>query len=148
MALAEASEYLNSPTYPIVKLKTPFVDERGAIQNLTTSGSQSTAVITSKAGSERASHVHRQDDHLSWVVSGRIEYWWQELEAISDDGVMLRGAPKSVVVEAGQAFYTPCLVAHTMHFLTDTTFVTISCKRREHADHEADLIRVPSLKAR
>lgn len=146
-SLAEAVEFLVSPTYPIVQLETPFVDKRGVIQNITTTGAQSVAVITSKAGTERASHVHKTDDHLSWVVSGAIEYWWQDVE-LSEAGeiVARKGDLKHAVVEAGQAFYTPKHVAHTMHFLTDTVFLTISCKSRNHADHEADLIRVPSLK--
>lgn len=145
MALAEADGFLEQATYPIVELGAPFVDDRGVIQNLTTSGAQSVAVITSKAGTQRASHIHRSDDHLAFVISGRIEYFWQNI-------VWVDGAPKPVgdkervVVEAGQAFYTPPHVAHTMFFPVDTVFATISCKSREHADHEADLVRVPSLK--
>jgi len=150
MALAEADEYLQCETYPIVRLETPFVDERGAIQNLTTKGAQSVAVIVSKAGSSRASHVHKSDDHLSFVISGRIEYFWQEGLVESDCALPSRFVPlseiKRVVVEAGQAFYTPKHVAHTMYFPVDTVFATVSCKSREHADHEADLIRVQSLK--
>jgi len=146
-SLAEATDYLTCPTYPIVELAPAFVDKRGAIQNLTTLGAQSVAVITSKRGTERASHIHKTDDHLAFVVSGRIEYWWQDVRvengAVADGG----GGIHRVVVEAGQAFYTPRHVAHTMHFLDDTVFVTLSCRARNHADHEADLIRVPSLKA-
>lgn len=147
MALVEAEEFLKSPTYPIVQLETPFVDDRGAIQNLTTKGAQSVAVITSKAGSQRASHVHQFDDHLSFVITGRIEYWWQDVAGYGDGGlvVLKAGGAKHVVVEAGQAFYTPSHVAHTMVFVEDTVFATISCKSRNHKDHEADLIRVPSL---
>jgi dTDP-4-dehydrorhamnose 3,5-epimerase-like enzyme len=153
MSLAEADEFLRSPTYPIVTLEPPFVDKRGAIQNLTTSGAKSVAIITSKAGTERASHVHKTDDHLAFVISGRIEYWWQDVVLVDDitnpgrKKVVDVGELKHVVVEAGQAFYTPRHVAHTMHFLEDTTFATISCQSRNHADHEADLIRVLSLKA-
>lgn len=146
MTLAEANEFLRSETYPVVRLGTPFLDDRGAIQNLTTKGAQSVAVISSKAGTSRASHVHKTDDHLAFVVSGRIEYWWQDV-VVRDGQIAERvGEAKSVVVEAGQAFYTPRHVAHTMYFPEDTVFVTLACKSREHADHEADLIRVPSLK--
>lgn len=146
MSLAESKEFLESPSYPIVDLPLPFVDERGAIQNLTTSGAQSVAIISSKAGTSRASHVHKTDDHLAWVVSGAIEYWWQDV--VVDEGQIAArmGETKHVIVWPGQAFYTPRHVAHTMHFLEDTVFVTLSCKSRKHDDHEADLIRVPSLK--
>lgn len=146
MPLHEADEFIKAPTYPIVALEAPFVDERGYIQNLTTNGAQSVALIGSKAGTSRASHVHKTDDHLAVVVSGRIEYWWQDVTV--KDGVIVDriGELKRVVVEPGQAFYTPHHVAHTMHFLEDTVFATISCQARDHASHEADLIRVPSLK--
>jgi mannose-6-phosphate isomerase-like protein (cupin superfamily) len=148
MSLAEAEEFLRSKTYPIVPLGPGFVDERGRITNLTTKGATSVAVLTSKAGSSRASHVHKTDDHLSYVISGRVEYWWEE-GVINADGVFERviGTKRKVVVEAGQAFYTPPWTAHTMFFPVDTVFATISCQSREHADHEADLIRVASLKA-
>lgn len=147
MSLAESREFLRSPTYPIVQLETPFVDDRGSIQNITTSGAKSVALITSRAGSSRASHVHKTDDHLAWVASGRVEYWWQDVVVDGDQIAERLGEIKSVIVEAGQAFYTPRHVAHTMHFPVDTVFLTISCQSRKHADHEADLIRVPSLKA-
>lgn len=147
MPLVEAAKFLESVTFPLVALDTPFVDARGVIQNLTTKGAQSVALITSKAGTERASHIHKTDDHLSVVVSGRIEYWWQDVAlAVDGNGVRFMNKAKHVVVEAGQAFYTPRHVAHTMYFLEDTTFITLACQSREHADHEADLIRVPSLK--
>lgn len=153
MALAEADGFLKQATYPIVELGAPFVDDRGVIQNLTTKGATSVAVLTSKAGSSRASHIHKTDDHLSYVISGRVEYWWQDvvirdIRVTKDQpGDVLRiGEVRHVVVEAGQAFYTPHHVAHTMFFPVDTVFATISCQSREHADHEADLIRVPSLK--
>ncbi len=74
MALAEAEKYVSAATYPIVALETPFVDERGSIQNLTTSGAQSAAVIHSREGSSRASHIHREDNHLSFVLNDAIEY--------------------------------------------------------------------------
>ena len=136
-----------SQTYPIVTLPAPYVDERGIIQNITTSGAQSVALLTSKSGSSRASHVHRSDDHLAWVVSGCIEYWWRDVMILDGKVVSAEMSEvRSVIVEAGQAFYTPRHVAHTMFFPVDTTFLTISCKARTHEEHEADLIRVPSLK--
>jgi dTDP-4-dehydrorhamnose 3,5-epimerase-like enzyme len=148
MSLAEAEQFLASPTYPIVDLPAPFVDERGVIQNVTTSGAQSVGLLTSKAGSSRANHIHKTDDHLAVVVSGRIEYWWHDVVVVGDEACAAVGSElKHVVIEAGQAFYTPKHVAHTMYFLADTTFLTISCKARTHEEHEADLIRVPSLKA-
>lgn len=145
MALAEAEEFMRSGTYPIVRLETPFVDERGSIQNLTTKGCHSAAIITSQSGTSRASHVHRSDDHLAVVMSGCIEYWWQDA-LIDGDKVTPVGRINRVRVTAGQAFYTPSSVAHTMYFLQDTVFITISCKARDHESHEADLIRVPSLR--
>lgn len=147
MSLSEAAEFLKSETYPIVPLGPGFVDWRGRITNLTTKGATSVAVLTSKAGSSRASHVHKTDDHLAFVISGQVEYWWQDGVVNEAGAFEPSGKTRKVVAEEGQAFYTPPWVAHTMFFPVDTVFATISCQSREHEDHEADLIRVPSLKA-
>lgn len=148
MALAEAREFMDSPNYPIVDLPPAYVDERGGIQNLTTSGAMSVAIIDSKAGTSRASHIHKTDDHLTWVVSGEVEYWWQPVSLDANYEVTYLGRMERVYVGAGGAFYTPRHVAHTMYFTRDTVIVTLSCKARTHAEHEADLIRVPSLRER
>lgn len=144
MPLAETEEYLKQPTYPVVRLETPYVDARGAIQNLTTKGCQSVAVITSKSGTQRANHVHKTDEHLTVLVYGRLRYWWQE-GRVEGDTFKPTGLVRSVEVNEGQAFHTPPHLAHCMQFLEDSVIVTVAPKARDSVSHEADLIRVPSL---
>lgn len=43
----------------------------------------------------------------------------------------------------GEQVYTAPLVEHFTEFPVDTVLVSVSKLRREHATHEADLVRVP-----
>lgn len=108
----------------------PFVDERGSITNLTTTGTQSVAVITSKAGSVRAKHWHT-DEHSAYVVSGRVEYWER-----------LAGVDKAVVFGPGDMFVSRAGIEHAMRFLEDSVIVTLATGIRSHENHEAAVHRV------
>lgn len=99
----------------------------------------SVAIVTSKAGTQRANHLHHKDSHLCYVVNGEIEYF--ERAPNDPDALINR-----IVVKAGQSFFTPPKVEHTMFFPVDTVFVTIGDRSRTQKDYESDLQRVPSLK--
>jgi quercetin dioxygenase-like cupin family protein len=133
----------------VPQLPKPFIDARGKIQLVCTDlgGSVddahylqhrpigSVSVITSKAGTERASHRHLQDCHMCYLVSGSMEYFERD-----EKGEIVR-----TVILAGQAFFTPEGVEHTMRFLEDSTFVVIADRERDQSDYEEDLFRVASL---
>lgn len=138
-------DYLSLPSYPLVPLPQAFQDARGSIQNLVTGGIASAVLITSRRGSERANHWHREDDHLCYVVSGELDYYWQALSRDHGGKAPLEGVRK-VQIGAGKAFYTPPYCAHTMHFTKDTAFVVLSGKCREPKQYEDDLVRIPSLR--
>lgn len=110
---------------------TPFLDDRGSIVNLTTTGTQSVAVITSKAGSVRAKHRH-PDEHTAYVVSGRVQYH-ERGRPDCPDGYSEYGP--------GDFFHTLGGVDHAMKFLEDTVLVTIASGVRDHENHESGLIR-------
>lgn len=126
-----------SPDYPRIPLVVSFSDKRGIIQNVVTDGVKSVVVITSKAGSERASHVHEEDDHICYVVQGEIDYYFRDVGDTNP--------PKMVKILEGGAFYTPPHVEHTMAFVHDTIFLTLSRQSRTPEEYEADLTRIPSL---
>lgn len=124
---------------PIVELEPPFVDERGEIiplfNNLTTN---SAILVTSKKGSIRANHYHKTDWHYCYVVSGIIDYFHREVGDAA--------APRKVRITAGQMFYTPPMVEHTMCFAEDTVFVCFGYNSRRQDDYESDLVRVELVK--
>ena len=51
-------------------------------------------------------------------------------------------APRRVVIEAGQVFYTAPMVEHAMRFLEDSVFWCFSRNSRKQADYESDTVRV------
>lgn len=116
---------------PDVPVDPPFRDERGAITNVWLSGCQSVAVITSKARTIRANHVHTTDWHVAHVVTGRVWYYWR-------DG---HGTLHRRVYEAGDSFYSGPGEPHAMAFPVDTTFITVARNVRDHETHESDLVR-------
>ena len=126
-------EMKNWPKYPLVNLEKPFVDLRGSIQPLVDSIMKSAVMINSKAGSLRANHYHKTDWHYCYVISGKIKYYYKELN--SDK------APELLIVEKGNMVFTPPLVEHCMKFPEDTLFLTLSRNPRDQETYELDVIR-------
>ena len=121
------------PKHPLVNLEKPFVDLRGSIQPLVDSIMQSAVMIHSKAGSLRANHYHKTDWHYCYVIYGKINYYYKELN--SDK------TPELLVVEKGNMVFTPPLVEHCMKFPEDTLFLTLSRNPRDQETYELDVIR-------
>ena len=121
------------PKHPLVNLEKPFVDLRGSIQPLVDSIMKSAVMIHSKAGSLRANHYHKTDWHYCYVISGKIKYYYKELN--SDK------TPELLIVEKGNMVFTPPLVEHCMKFPEDTLFLTLSRNPRDQETYELDVIR-------
>ena len=122
---------------PILEKKSPFIDERGTIQELVSfpeAKMGSAVMITSKKGSVRANHYHKKDWHYCYVVSGAIDYYEREIG--SDE------APTITHIKAGEVFYTPPMLEHAMVFTEDTVFLTLGGGTRQSEDYEDDLVRV------
>lgn len=115
-------------------LPTPFIDERGVIQNLVNTSINGAAIITSKAGSIRSNHYHKTDFHYLYVISGSMEYYERTLEEKFD------GEP--LIIGAGEMVFTPPLKVHKTVFLQDTVMISLSKRNRDHDSHEEDLIRI------
>ncbi len=122
------------PTSVIVELEAPFVDERGSIQPLVDEDMKSCVLISSKKGTIRANHYHNTDWHYCYVLCGSIDYYHRPVGSTDE--------PEMVRVEAGQVFFTPPLVEHTMIFPEDTVFLTLGRNSRSQEVYEADLKRV------
>ena len=121
------------PKKPLVNLEKPFVDLRGSIQPLVDSIMKSAVMIQSKAGSLRANHYHKTDWHYCYVISGKIEYYYKELNS--------NITPELLIVEKGNMVFTPPLVEHCMKFPDDTLFLTLSRNPRDQETYELDVIR-------
>ena len=121
------------PKHPLVNLEKPFVDLRGSIQPLVDSIMKSAIMIHSKAGSLRANHYHKTDWHYCYVISGKIKYYYKELNSDKK--------PDLLIVDKGNMVFTPPLVEHCMKFPEDTLFLTLSRNPRDQETYELDVIR-------
>ena len=121
------------PKHPLVNLEKPFVDLRGSIQPLVDSIMKSAIMIHSKAGSLRANHYHKTDWHYCYVISGKIKYYYKELNSDKK--------PDLLIVDKGNMVFTPPLVEHCMKFPEDTIFLTLSRNFRDQETYESDVIR-------
>jgi len=129
-------EYLNDP---IVKLDTPFIDERGAIYPIVDEVMESCVIISSKKGTVRANHYHKTDWHYCYVMEGEIQYHWRSTGDTAE--------PSVVTIAKGQCFFTPPMVDHAMVFGADTTFLTLGRNPRDQETYEADIERIELVKA-
>ena len=134
-------EYTNAvdkqeyPQNSLVPLDMPFKDERGAIQNLLNASINGAAIITSKAGSVRSNHWHREDFHYLYVVSGSMEYYERDVGALNYSN------QTPLIVCAGQMVFTPPNKVHKTIFIEDTVLLSFSKRNRDHVSHEEDVVR-------
>jgi dTDP-4-dehydrorhamnose 3,5-epimerase-like enzyme len=118
--------------YPFVRIPQEFKDERGIIQNIADGAIGDVAVITSNSGSIRANHVHSDDWHLTYIVSGSMKYHWVDVQGIN----------QNTIVNKAEMVFTPSRTPHKMEFLTDSVFIAISKLNRSHEKYEADTKKI------
>ncbi len=114
------------------------MNDAGTIQNLvelaTNDGFRGVAIIDSKAGSRRSSHYHKTDAHYLYVLSGSMLYTERRVGS---------GTIVKFTVAPGEMVFTGPRVEHWTEFPEDTRLISVSRLSRQHAEHEADLVRVP-----
>ncbi len=114
----------------------PVIREaRGDICRIIDDGTpfQAVLVITSKAGTVRSNHYHKQDAHYCYVLSGRAEWHEQPVGG---------GPVETAVLEPGDLVYTPPMTVHAVKFLQDSVLLAVSRLSRNQPDYEADTVRV------
>lgn len=117
-----------------IPLPSPFLDERGCLQNLLDTPINSVIYVTSSSGSIRANHYHQDDWHYAYLVSGEMVYYHRTVGA--------KEPPEEVLVKPGDMIFTPPMVEHAMKFLVDSTFIAFGGRPRDQESYEADLVRV------
>ncbi len=114
-----------------------FVDARGEIHNLFEGQLGHVALITSKAGSVRANHYHKQDLQYIYLVSGAYESYSCPIEEPQN--------VQKLMVEPGDIVKTPPLVAHAQKFTKDSVFLAFSTRLREEGKYEDDTLAFPVI---
>src|SRR3989344_740319 len=101
----------------ITKIKPFHVDERGEMSYLLDDAKNITSAlyITCKKGAIRANHYHKKDTHYSYILSGSMEYTYQD---VNDKNVK----KYKVIVRKGEMVESSPMTIHAMRFLEDSTF--------------------------
>ena len=110
-------------------------DERGVIEKFAEGEYQSILRLSSKAGSVRANHYHQGDSHLCYLESGKIRY-------VHRPALDTKAPLEEIIIEAGQLFYSPPMIAHAMEFVEDSVFYAFTTQPRGQDVYENDIIRV------
>ena len=114
----------------VLRPKVAYEDERGQITNLLEDlpfPIQHVAFITCKRGAFRGNHVHQEDSHYTYLVSGDMCYTQKE-------GDML----ETVWLEPGDVVFTPAGVPHMMWFADDSVIIAFTTRPRHGGRYEED----------
>jgi oxalate decarboxylase/phosphoglucose isomerase-like protein (cupin superfamily) len=112
-----------------------FKSAAGVIDNLRHGGLPGTvSVLYCVAGSVRANHYHKEDEHWLYVVDGEVEYYER---AIGETEL-----PPVQRFYEREMFYTPPMREHAMRFPEGAVLVSMSSRSRTHEEHEADVVRL------
>lgn len=125
----------------IKKIQPFFIDDRGQMSHLLGGGINVTSIlfITSKKGSIRANHYHKEDVHYVYLLKGKIEYSYRDLRK-------KLSKKKTIIVGQGSLIETPSKVIHAMRFLQDSEFLAFSIRLRDRVNYENDTIRLDFVK--
>lgn len=121
----------------IKKVKPFHVDERGEMSHLLDSKIPITGavLITCKKGSIRANHYHKTDTHYSYMLKGKMAYYYRSLN--TKDKKLHK-----VIVKEGDVVHTPPKMLHAMKFLEDSVFIALSTEPRSRRTYERGTVRV------
>ena len=109
-----------------------FIDERGVITNIIEGEIEHIAIITSKKGTVRANHYHKNIYQYIYLVSGELETHCCDINTPDKKIVQL--------VKPGDLIDTPPLIAHAQYFTQDSVFIALSTKKRLDGKYENDTI--------
>lgn len=119
----------------IEKLPATFTDQRGVITDILSVPLKHVCLITSKKGSVRASHYHKEQTQYTYVLDGKIELTTMDMREKNPK-------PATTIVAAGQLVSIPPMMVHKYVALEDYTIIALTTEHRIEGGYEADTIRV------
>lgn len=122
----------------LTHIKAAFTDARGEIHNIFEGKLGHVALITSKKGTVRANHYHKQDLQYIYLLSGAYESHSVDIKDLSKRQV-LHAKP-------GDIIETPPMIAHAQKFTADSVFLALTTCQREQGKYENDTIAYEVVK--
>ena len=108
-------------------------DERGEILSIIDQNVSNVSIITCNANTIRSNHYHLTDWHFMFVLTGKIDYFYKELESDKTN---------YFEVKKGDNIFTPSLEIHATYFPVKTKLVVSSLNPRDQETYEKDTVRV------
>ncbi len=118
-------------------IKPAVSDARGLITNVFEGRIEHVAMITSKKGSIRANHYHKEDYQYIYLISGAFESHCVDTRDTHKRNVLY--------VKPGDIVDTPPLIAHAQKFTEDSVFLALTTRQRESGKYESDTIAYPVI---
>ena len=126
----------------VLHAKPEFIDERGGIARIIDQDKfpiRAVLRITSKKGSIRSNHYHKNDYHYIYIESGKCEY--SEKSAYDKQAKV-----ETVVLNPGDLVLSNPGIIHAVKFLSDTVLYAYTTEKRAHDNYEEDTKRVEIVK--
>lgn len=108
-------------------------DERGEILSIVDHNVSNVSIIKCNANTIRSNHYHLTDWHLMHVLSGKIDYFYKQIES---------NEINYLEVNKGDNVFTPSLEIHATYFPVETELVVSSLNPRDQETYEKDTVRV------
>lgn len=115
-----------------------FVDDRGGIARIVDQDKfpiRAVLRITSKAGTTRSNHVHKNDYHFIYIESGKCIY-------AEKDSNNRKAKIETVILRPGDIVLTNPGIIHAVRFLEDTVLYAFTSEERGHNEYEKDTKRI------
>ena len=111
-------------------------DPRGQILSIVEHPVQNVSIIESFKGSHRSNHYHHKDFHFMYVLEGKIDYFFKDLNSNNIN---------YLEVNCGNTIFTPNKEIHATFFPCKTKLIVSSRFPRDRQTYENDTVRVNFL---
>ena len=108
-------------------------DERGEILSIVDQNISNVSIIKCNSNTIRSNHYHLTDWHFMFVMSGKIDYFYKEIES---------NEIHYLEVMEGDNIFTPSLEVHATYFPVETKLIVSSLNPRDRDTYEKDTVRV------
>jgi len=123
----------------ITKLKPVFIDERGSIWDLLTDEDiHHIGFLTSKKGSIRGKHYHKEQKQYTLITKGKIRAIVKNLSAKESD-------IETYDLEQNEMILFPPYHYHSIEALEDSEFFVFTSKSRKGTSYEDDTYRINDI---
>ncbi len=108
-------------------------DSRGQILSIVDEQVSNVSIIYCNSGSIRSNHYHLTDWHMMYVLSGKIDYFFKDINS---------NKVEYLDVNIGDNIFTPPMEIHATYFPVETTLIVSSLNPRDQKTYETDTVRV------